>query len=138
MRQRGDTLTKYINAEETTYRTLQRTLKEAVEGGKDEYSEDGHDPGNLGHLSTHCTNAPNAKRAKSTDSGDVIFDMSPWANDFAEWRKAQSMKPQREPGLVSGSQHPNDVEDINGLEERTGCAILDSGATIMCSSTAVA
>ena len=48
------------------------------------------------------------------------------------------MKPQREPGLESGSQHPNDVEDINGLEETKGCAILDSGATIMCSSTVVA
>ena len=48
------------------------------------------------------------------------------------------MKPQGEPGLASGSQHPNDVEDINGLEETKGCAILDSGATIMCSSTVVA
>ena len=40
MRRRGETLTKYINAEETAYRKLQRTLREAMEGGTDEYSED--------------------------------------------------------------------------------------------------
>ena len=40
MRKRGDTLTKYINAEETAYRKLQRTLTEAMEGGHDEWSED--------------------------------------------------------------------------------------------------
>ena len=28
--------------------------------------------------------------------------------------------------------------DINGLEETKGCAILDSGATVMCSSAVVA
>ena len=48
------------------------------------------------------------------------------------------MKTQGEPGLESGPQHPNDVEDINGLEETKGCAIIDSGATIMCSSTVAA
>ena len=58
--------------------------------------------------------------------------MSPWANEFAEWRQA------REPGLASGSQHQNDAEDVNGLEETRGCAVLDSGATVMCSSTVVA
>merc|ERR1712016_551856 len=40
MRKRGETLIKYINAEETAYRKLQRTLKEAMEGGADEYSSD--------------------------------------------------------------------------------------------------
>ena len=30
MRKRGETLIKYINAEETAYRKLQRTLKEAM------------------------------------------------------------------------------------------------------------
>ena len=40
MRKRGETLTKYINAEETAYRKLQRTLNEATEGGKYEYSSD--------------------------------------------------------------------------------------------------
>ena len=38
------------------------------------------------HLSANCTNAPNAKRAKATDSAEVIIDMTPWANGFAEWR----------------------------------------------------
>ena len=58
--------------------------------------------------------------------------MSPWANEVAEWRQA------REPGLASGSQHQNDAEDVNGLEETRGCAVLDSGATVMCSSTIAA
>ena len=40
MRKRGDTLIKYINAEETAYRKLQRTLKEAMEGGQDEWSSE--------------------------------------------------------------------------------------------------
>ena len=31
MRRKGETLTKYINAEETAYRKLQRVLKEAME-----------------------------------------------------------------------------------------------------------
>ena len=41
MRRKGDTLTKYINAEGTAYRKLQRVLKEAMEGWTDEYSDDG-------------------------------------------------------------------------------------------------
>ena len=45
---------------------------------------------------------------------------------------------QGEPGLASGSQHQNDAEDVNGLEETKGCAIIDSGATVMCSPTAAA
>ena len=40
MRKSDETLIKYINAEETAYRKLQRTLKEAMEGGADEYSSD--------------------------------------------------------------------------------------------------
>ena len=40
MRKRGETLTKYINAEDIAYRKLQRTLKEAMQGGHDEWSED--------------------------------------------------------------------------------------------------
>ena len=44
MRKRGETLTKYINADETAYRKLQRTLREAMEGGTDEYSEDEQGP----------------------------------------------------------------------------------------------
>ena len=40
MRERGETLTKYINVEETAYRKLQRALKEAMQEGHDEWSED--------------------------------------------------------------------------------------------------
>ena len=39
-RQKGETLTKYIHAEEIAYRKLQRILKEAMAGGNDEFSED--------------------------------------------------------------------------------------------------
>ena len=44
---------------------------------------------------------------------------------------------ERGPGLLSGPQ-PEEIEDVNGLEETKGCAIIDSGATVMCSSTAAA
>ena len=40
VRRRGETLIKYIHAEEQAYRKLQRTLKEAMEGGHDEWSSD--------------------------------------------------------------------------------------------------
>ena len=40
MRKRGETLNKHISAEETAYRTLQRTLKEVMEGGHAEWSDD--------------------------------------------------------------------------------------------------
>ena len=38
MRKSGETLIKYIHAEETAHHKLQRTLKEAMEGGQDEWS----------------------------------------------------------------------------------------------------
>ena len=46
-------------------------------------------------------------------------------------------------GLVSdvdadAHARADDAEDVNGLEETRGCAILDSGATVMCSSTIAA
>ena len=44
MRKKGETLTKYIKAEETADRKLQRILKEAMEGGDDGYSDDDHPP----------------------------------------------------------------------------------------------
>ena len=53
--------------------------------------------------------------------------MTPWADEFAEWRKHQSI-----------TEKPEGTEDVNGLEETKGCAIIDSGATIMCSSTVAA
>ena len=40
VRKRGETLIKYTHAEEQAYRKLQRTLKEAMEGGHDEWSSD--------------------------------------------------------------------------------------------------
>ena len=56
--------------------------------------------------------------------------MSPWAAQFAEWRARQEQP-------APAEQPPAEVphEDANTLEETTGCAILDSGATVMCSST---
>lgn len=114
-----------------------------------------------GHVSAKCTNPPTAKRKKATDAADVIIDMSPWAEDFAQWRRAQpelasasaktasGLAPdvdadayvdaaaETEPGRTErahrSAPQTND-EEINGLEETKGCAILDSGATITCSS----
>ena len=54
--------------------------------------------------------------------------MTPWAAEFAEWRARHDQPaPAEEPS-----------EDVNTLEETNGCAILDSGATVMCSSTVAA
>ena len=50
--------------------------------------------------------------------------MTPRAKEFAEWRAQQDS--------------PEPAEDVNTLDETKGCAILDSGATVMCSSTAAA
>ena len=47
--------------------------------------------GKKGHLSRNCPNQPLAKRARpSQDSAAVVFDMSPWAHEFAEWRRQQA------------------------------------------------
>ena len=94
--------------------------------------------------------------------------MTPWADEFAEWRKnrlkeTSMVSPKRsqespsvehspataaaaaaaddedwskESGLQPDSSYQE--EDVNGLEETKGCAILDSGATVMCSSTVAA
>ena len=59
------------------------------------------------------------------------------ADDFRQWREAQAIG-NLDPGLSSGSPPQNEAEDIHGLEETKGCAILDSGATVMCSSTIAA
>ena len=72
-----------------------------------------------------------AKRLRTaTDSADVIFDMTPWAAEFAEWRARQE-----QPVPVAGPPADVPPEDVNTFEETKGCAILDSGATVMCSST---
>ena len=85
--------------------------------------------GKKGHLSVNCTNEPLAKKRQITDAASVIFDMTPWANDFAEWR-AQQEYARQQPSSLS--------ENVNTLEETRGCAVLDSGATVMCSSTIAA
>ena len=98
--------------------------------------------------------------------------MSPWAEDFAQWRRdlieatVASASSEMASGLVPDASdvyadvdadatetepdRPNvehkpdrpDVqandEEVNGLEETKGCAVLDFGATIMCSSTIAA
>ena len=100
--------------------------------------------------------------------------MSPWAEDFAQWRRdfiettvasassgtasglvpdasdayayadADAVATETEPDRTNVEHKPNrpDVqandEEVNGLEETKGCAVLDSGATIMCSSTVAA
>ena len=80
---------------------------------------------------------PTAKRARpATDSADTIFDMSPWAAEFAEWRAAQQALQDSQVSLEDENVCGN--EDVNTLEETKGCAILDSGATVMCSYTAAA
>ena len=43
----------------------------------------------------------------------------------------------QDPGLVVGSPPQNEAEAIHGLEDTNVCAILDSGATVMCYSTIV-
>ena len=70
-----------------------------------------------------------AKRLRrATDAADVICDMTPWAAEFAEWRARHDQPaPAEAPPAY-----------VNTLEETTGCAILDSGATVMCSSTGAA
>merc|ERR1711884_976783 len=83
--------------------------------------------GKTGHLSPSCTNAPDAKRSTPTDSADVIFDMTPWADEFAEWRRNQSMIEERGPGLLSGPQQ-EETEDVNGLEETKGWAYFPKAA----------
>ena len=87
--------------------------------------------------------------------------MSPWAEDFAQWRRdfieetAASASSGTASGLVpdapdayayadadAAATETEPVqtreEEVNGLEETKGCAVLDSGATIMCSSTVAA
>ena len=113
-----------------------------------------------------------ANRKNATDSADVIIDMSPWAEDFAQRRRdfieataasassgtasglvpdasdayadADAVATETEPDRTNVEHKSNrpDVqandEEVNGLEETKGCAVLDSGATIMCSSTVAA
>ena len=79
--------------------------------------------------------------------------MTPWAEDFAQWRMShiEDTAAVASGGVASGlvPDAPNadahagadakvPEEEANALEETKGCAVLDSGATIMCSSTVAA
>ena len=112
---------------------------------------------------------------RPTGSVGMISDMTPRANDFAEWRRVQENLASAEmtSGFESDVESDVDVGDdayarnaapttsglqsdvdadananadadndedeyINSLEETKGCAILDSGATVMCSLTLAA
>ena len=89
-----------------------------------------------------------AKRARpATDSADVVFDVTPWADEFAKWRAQQDHRSAQE--LRSSAKtaldecHPRQEgedppENVHTLEKTKGCAILVSGATVMCSSAVAA
>ena len=63
-----------------------------------------------------------AKRARpNPESAAVVFDMSPWAQEFAEWREQQALREAQE---LEEQEQP-ESEMINALEETKGCAILD-------------
>ena len=87
--------------------------------------------------------------------------MAPWAEEFAQWRRGfiEETAASASSGMASGlvpdapdayahadadavamETEPVQTreEEVNGLEETKGCAVLDSGATIMCSSTVAA
>ena len=64
--------------------------------------------------------------------------MTPWANDFAELRAKQSSMLIQLEQPSGESSHGEPKDEANTLEETKGCAIMDSGATVMCSSTAAA
>ena len=88
---------------------------------------------------------PNAKRKKGADSASVVLDMTPYAEDFVAWRRSQSyagvaiMAPGMSPGASASATAADDDDDVNALlEEPNGCAVLDSGATVMCASTLAA
>ena len=66
--------------------------------------------------------APRAQSSSSTGNGNG---------------EGQGADKERGPGLPSGPQQ-KELDDVNGLGETKGCAIIDSGATVMCSSTAAA
>ena len=97
--------------------------------------------GKRGHLSSTCTNAPLPKRNEATDSASVVFDMTPWADEFAAWFSGHAHSTavaETAPGMLSGSDAAVADEDANALEETKGCALLDDGTTVMCSSTLAA
>ena len=87
--------------------------------------------GKKGHMSSECTNEPIAKKRRP-EQASVIFDMPPWKEQWQQFRRGRAEREQRE------REEAEMEEDIHGLEKTKGCAIWDSGATVMCSSTIAA
>ena len=89
--------------------------------------------GKHGHLPRDCTHRPPTRKTRpEPDLASVIFD-EPSRIDRIRERLAD-LRRQAE----LDQQNLPDPEPVNGLEETKGCAILDSGATVMCSSTVAA
>ena len=106
-------------------------------------------------MSANCTNEANAKRRKG-EVASVVIDMSPYWDEFQRLRKengfinvsarnaSAAITDTLAPGMSSGAKASADAADDNEdiinamLEETKGCAIMDSGASIMCSSTIAA
>ena len=80
--------------------------------------------GKRGHLSSNCTNAPPLpKRNKATDSASVVFDMTPWADEFAVWRSEHAHAADvagTAPGMLAGADAADDDEDADALAETKG------------------
>ena len=81
------------------------------------------------------------------DTANVIIDMSDYKEEFLsrQWVQlptGEAAFVKMEPGMSSGANQEilaTDDEEVNAmLEETRGCAVMDSGATVMCSSTLAA
>ena len=89
-----------------------------------------------------------AKRKKGgADTANVIIDMSDYKEEFLsrQWVQlptGEAAFVKMEPGMSSGANQEipaTDDEEVNAmLEETRVCVVMDSGATVMCSSTLVA
>ena len=90
--QRRETLTKHINAEETACRKLQRVLRDANNDDEEKYTK------------------------PDIDSANVILDMSPWAQEFAEWRAEQARKEAMKSAIEEIAEEFED--QVNILMER--------------------
>ena len=65
-------------------------------------------------------------------------DVDAYADSAAEADAAKTASGLASDAGADAYARADDAEDVNGLEETKGCAILDSGATVMCSSTVAA
>ena len=115
-------------------------------------------------MSNNCTNTPNAKRKKGSprgpDTASVVIDLSYTPIQIqkerllaieAEVIKKAKAKAEAEAAREAASKAASSTSSENNvaagddddtanamLEETRGCAIMDSGATVMCSSTLAA